>query len=340
MQLSAADIEKIDRAPMNFVVGKERSGTTLLQIMLNANPTIIAPPESRFIVLLYPHYGSIKKWTENNIKDFCNDLFKEALFTLYWDIEKDALIANLISVKERLTYSLLCKLVSYCNNPGKEVKVFIDKNPVYYYFLARLEKIFPDAKFIHLVRDYRGNITSHRRVFKIQDAAHLAYRWLKINQMIETRKAKNKARYFTLRYEDLVQEPEKYMSDLCSFLGVPYSENMIDNSAGLYDKFKNNPMQRFNDMHKHIFHPISTEQSNEWRNILPPESIAEAEAVAGKYGKEHYEYEQINPEKAGMPFLSLQAIKIKYSVIKVLYRVVFKNLALYYYVRNKIWKDF
>ena len=57
-EVNQVDISRVEAVPMNFVIGKERSGTTLLQVMLNAHPNIVAPPESRFIIMFYFKYGS------------------------------------------------------------------------------------------------------------------------------------------------------------------------------------------------------------------------------------------------------------------------------------------
>ncbi len=147
MELSLQEIDKISKTPMNFVVGKERSGTTLLQLMLNAHPNIIAPPESRFIVLLYYKYGKIQVWTKEIISRFCDDLFKEDLFRNFWGIDKKELVEILCSVKDQLTFTLVCKIIFRVSSPGKkEVNVFFDKNPVYYYFLPEREQNIPRCK--------------------------------------------------------------------------------------------------------------------------------------------------------------------------------------------------
>src|SRR5579862_4866650 len=98
------EIEKINSMPMNFVLGKERSGTTLLQLMLNVHPGIVAPPESRFIILLFYKYGRIKQWTEKIIVNFCNDLFKEALFRNFWSVIREELQADLLASRNLLTF--------------------------------------------------------------------------------------------------------------------------------------------------------------------------------------------------------------------------------------------
>jgi hypothetical protein len=334
--------EEINAIPMNFVVGKERSGTTLLQVMLNAHPNIVAPPESRFIVLLYHKYGSVKKWAEKDISDFCNDLFQEGLIRNHWLIDRKKLYDTLLSVKDALSYALLCKIVFLqWDKSGKQITLLFDKNPVYYYFLPTLEKIFPEARYIHLVRDYRANIASHKRVFKIKKASDLAYRWLQVNKLIETDKHRNPEKYCTLKYETLVSNPENSMKEICAFLRIPFSGKMMEgNTSSLYDSFKENKKERFREVHGSLFQPINSTHLNEWIKKLSDNEINDSEATAGKYGLATYGYIMTTKSPVKLNFLKLLFIKIKYTLNKTTYRIVFSNLTLYYFIKRKVWGDF
>ena len=334
--------EEINAIPINFVVGKERSGTTLLQVMLNTHPNIAAPPESRFIVLLYNKYGSIKNWSEKNIYNFCNDLYREGLFRNYWMIEKIKLYNVLVSFKNTLSYAMVCKIVFLqWNKSGNHITMLFDKNPIYYYFLPIVGKVFPEARYIHLVRDYRANIASHQRVFKIKKASDLAYRWVKINELIEQSKLRIPGKHFTLTYESLVSNPETSMKEVCAFLQLPFSNNMLeDHTSSVYTSFKENKRDRFREMHGSLFQPISSIHINEWAKKLSPEEISESEAVAGTYGMIRYGYSRVSTKPVKLAFTRLLFIKVKYVLIKITYRIVFSNLTLYYFIRRKVWRDF
>ena len=327
---------------MNFVVGKERSGTTLLQVMLNAHPNIVAPPESRFIVLLYNRYGSIKHWSEKNVYDFCNDLYLEWLFKQQWGMDKQKLCEILLSVRDSLSYPLLCKIIFLqWGGEDKEVTMLFDKNPIYYYFLPKLEKIFPEANFIHIVRDYRANIASHQRVFKIKKAADLAYRWLKINELVEKSKLRNIGRYFTLKYERLVIDPESSMKGICDFFKIPFSETLAkDHTSHIYSSFNENKQDRFREMHRSLFSPINAAHVDEWRDKLSLDEVMEAEAIAGEYGKVKYDYPMISAKPLKLNLLRVGVIKTKFFLIKIIYKMVFSRLHLYYFIRWRVWRDF
>ena len=342
MQLTALDIQKTGKIPMNFVAGKERSGTTLLQVMLNAHPNIVAPPESRFIILLCRRYGHIKQWTEKNITDFCDELYREMRFRNRWMLNKSEIVASLMPVRQYLTYPLLCKTIfRLFAGEQKDVKLLFDKNPVYYYYLPQLEKIFPEARFIHLVRDYRANIASYKRVFNPKRSVDLAYRWVRTNMRIEERKAELKDRYITVKYETLVSEPENTMKEICSFFNVAYNGNMDkDLVKVLYPSFAEMNRPRFLEAHGSLLEPINTSHIDEWKQKLMPEEVAEAEAVAGDYGEKLYGYKKTSPVKVTIGFARMTTAKLKYYGVRQLYKIILKRLWLYYFVKHKIWKDF
>ncbi len=65
------ELNKIRNLPMVFIVGCGRSGTTLLQSLLNSHPNIVATPECFFIVMLYPHFSQIKKMERKRCFGVC-----------------------------------------------------------------------------------------------------------------------------------------------------------------------------------------------------------------------------------------------------------------------------
>ncbi|NQU34666.1 MAG: sulfotransferase [Bacteroidetes bacterium] len=52
-------MEQLNKIPFFFVVGRPRSGTTLLRTLFDAHPNVSFPPECQFIINLYPKYGKI-----------------------------------------------------------------------------------------------------------------------------------------------------------------------------------------------------------------------------------------------------------------------------------------
>jgi len=346
---TAENLRKIDSIPVNFIVGKERSGTTLLQLMLNAHPNIIAPPESKFIILLYFKFGKIQKWTEKIIINFCNRLFREMIFRKFWGIDKQELQSALIGVKELLSFPLVCKMIFFFSSPEKkEVHIFFDKNPLYYYFLPELNTIFPEAKYIHLVRDYRANLVSHQKVFLVKKVTDITYRWLKVNMLIEEIKSHSPQKYFTLTYESLVNNPSQKMQDLCLFLNLPYNINMVQNHrSGMYSNFIATTGEGFRKVHENVFHAINPALISEWENTISTEDLIKAESIAGNYGERMYGYKLKCPENTikinGTDYFIME---LKYKLIRAFFRINLSNhwvnriFRTSVRIKRKIWKIF
>ena len=105
-----------------FILGRERSGTTMLRVNLNNHPKIHIPPESPFIMYLYKKYVNKKKI---NLFEFINDL-KQEPFLHIWNIDYE----NLLVILEKTSppvFSNYCKQI--LNQHQQENISLGDKNP-------------------------------------------------------------------------------------------------------------------------------------------------------------------------------------------------------------------
>src|SRR5687768_17836788 len=116
--------------PMFFVVGRERSGTTLLQLLCDNHPNIIIPTESPFIKHLYKKYVNRTHWCQKDLLNFYNDLMEEPFITL-WNINRERLKAELLSSDPSVSFASLCKIIyfhSMSSNGKADVRLIGDKN--------------------------------------------------------------------------------------------------------------------------------------------------------------------------------------------------------------------
>ncbi|HXU28099.1 MAG TPA: sulfotransferase, partial [Bacteroidia bacterium] len=200
-------IDEIDSLPFLFIVGRSRSGTTLLQTMLDANPHVILPLESKLIIFLKKKYFHVEIWTTKLIDEFIADLYTEKDFSRSWFVDKEKLRDTILSFPlNKLSFKKLCKIIylSY-NSPFKKKTILLigDKKPLHSLFIKDLVQVFPEAKFIHIIRDYRDNIVSNRKSFMHKNVAHLAHSWKSFNIAIDKEKQKNESNFYTIKYEDL-----------------------------------------------------------------------------------------------------------------------------------------
>lgn len=198
-----------------IIGGAPRSGTTLLQNMLDSHPDIIGGPEFLHlpdIVLLQKkiHASIDREW----IDIFCS---KE---------ESNRYIGELIE-------SFLLPLLD--RNGGR---LLSEKTPGNILIFPELLDMLPHAKFISVIRDPRATISSMLEVGeKTRKKGIMPAEFTKdldsasryVEQCIDTAfnvAEKNKERVLIVRYEDLVTDPEKESKKICGFLGTDWDRAM------------------------------------------------------------------------------------------------------------------
>lgn len=272
--------------PVFFIVGRERSGTTLLQVLLDNHPNIIAPTESPFIRHLYRKHAKRKRWDEKNILEFYNDLLDEPYLQL-WNIDKKELEHDLLALKENASFADLCKTVYLHSLSAKgknDIRLIGDKNPQYSLFIPELLAVFPQAKFIFITRDPRDQVLSMLKVnFEKKLIASLAYRWKHFNQKIEAQRKKYPSQFYELKYEDLVSDPVKKLKEITAFLGVDYTDAMLDTAKRA--EFYVNTGSLVKQHHQSLLQPIDPGKVNRWKQEMKEADVRIIDSIAGDLAK-------------------------------------------------------
>lgn len=336
------EIDEIKKTAIVFVLGCPRSGTTLLQSSLNAHPNIIAPPESQFINLFYPRFGKIKRMNAGSISEFVNTLFSEPLFSNLWLLNKKQVTDKLSAIAEYLDYPLLCKTIYYQMREGdKKVLLISDKNPRYSLFVKRLLKIFPEAKFIHIIRDPRDNVNSNiKRLYK-KNTFFLARQWLGFNTCIENMKRRIPDRFFTIIYEDMVKNPGNTFIPLCEYLAVPYSDSMLNHQfpERLQSYEGQKAYKRAKEAHQNLLQPINTSNIGKWKNEMSEYDRAITELITAKFASKYYGYSMETDKQNTSKISSFKLFKsrLQYLLWQFFTRARFNNYVFnkWYYLNKK-----
>ena len=271
--------------PFFFIIGRPRSGTTLLRLLFEAHPNLLIPPESPFIIILYKKYGAVTNWNEQIIEEFCNDLYKQRYFEK-WLIDRDELLNRLIQHKGPNTFQGMVTQVylSYKSvYEKKDILMIGDKNPMYSLYASRIHKLYPDSKIIHITRDYRDNYLSLVNVnFEVPVVPIVVYRWKYALKKMWRLKEKNPGLVYSIKYEDLVADPEHHCRLLCNFLNIEFDPSVLS----FYQKKSEVEKiyageEGISQIHKSLFNPISTERMNKWQTDMTPRQIKVADLVMG-----------------------------------------------------------
>jgi len=272
---------------MFFIVGRGRSGTTLLRRILNAHPNLAVPPEAMFIMNLYRKYRRVTEWDREKLLSFFDDLWVEKRLS-YWHLNAVELEQQLLEHEGYGQFADLCKEVyaNYAQVQGKfDVVALGDKNPHYCLFLPQLIDLFPDAKFIHVVRDFRDNILSYQNVsFDTSNTSALAYRWKRYNAEILKSSEKYFEQFILLRYEDLLTKPRISLERVCHFLGIGFHPGMLeyyrDQGDGLAAEW-----------HINLQKPLDEARVFAWKRRMQTQDVRKADFVcrdiAAFYGYEN-----------------------------------------------------
>lgn len=260
-----------------FIVGSGRSGTTLLQALIDSHPNLSIPPESHLYDRLAPvfdTYGDLGLQAKR--LRFIEDLLADA-YIMQWklgatpeEIESRVIRGDRVGVIDAL-FSL------YAKQQG--ATRWGDKTPDHIRHLDEIRGDFPDAKLIHLVRDGRDRAEARRRmIWGPSTPLGMAREWRD-----ETMRWKafcdehGEDGTLVVRYEDLVSAPHETMRRIFEFLEEP-----VVDTVGAY---ASTPLTRTlsttqSGWHSSLGRGISTKKVGIYRRALSDREIEIFESVA------------------------------------------------------------
>lgn len=263
-----------------FIVGVQRSGTTLLQKLLSQHPDIFMEPRSiafRMVSCINNYY---------RLLPFNLQIEKNKF--LHWLIKNDAKgrLGKLLDIQNMAKYETVQDL--YKASIAQELeknnkKLWGDKSPNLQYFIADLKLLLPSTKVIHIVRDGRANAyslsTRGYRNLKLS-----AQNWVDGNvQGLINQNILGKENYLIIKYEDLLSHPEAQMRMICDFLNLPFSENII--------QLLGNKMEEEKNYVKSFF---DTSKIDKWKTQLSSKEVKKIEKIQGTL-LQKMGYELANP---------------------------------------------
>lgn len=285
--LAFPDIKEIEKISLFFIIGRSRSGTTLLRTMLDAHRNVIVPVECTYILQLSRKYNKIKTWDESVIDHFIEDIQKTWLFSSM-NIDPVTLRKNLCQLDGSPSYLTVCKAVLF-HAPvifSKENIILAgDKNPSYSIQFKRLYKLFRNnCKYIYIVRDYRDQYISLKNAgVEITDITVSTKRWVNSYKTIYWLTQKNKGNFHFLKYEDLVTQPAEELTKICSFLGLDFDPKMLDFHTHKEDFRDVYSKQAIEGIHQSLLNPINADKTGIWKTLLNKNQTGLADFIAGKW---------------------------------------------------------
>jgi hypothetical protein len=283
--------------PAVFIVGCQRSGTTLLQRMVDASPHVAIVHESRWIDTWYQK--RIGLTPEGYVTpDFIPLLIEHPRFPQLEVSRED--LEGLLPNGRPVSYERFVTGVFNLHGRARGKNLVGDKTPRYVRSIPILHALWPEAKFVHLIRDGRdvclsalewrsgGELARRFETWKTDPVATAGVWWdwlVKLGR--EAGEDLNPALYQEIHYESLVSDPAEVCARLCEFLGIPYDDAMLRFHEG---RERESPGLSAKGAWKKV-----TAGLRDWRTELSGEDVRLFEAAAGE-SLEELGYGRVVPE--------------------------------------------
>ena len=245
--------------PPVFIVGCSRTGSTLLQDLLNRYTSIDILPEAHFLVPIFVHKDFATAMLP--YKGLDDETFVEKvmllmssgrLFGVFWEKEYPInfdttyLREALLSSEKNIKGVLSAVMKTHARANGK-ISVGA-KFPVYICYAHKLKEWFEEGLIVHTIMDPRAIFASQYYKRRSREGNFLKKIIVAIIQFVHIniqffwafqthRKFNGKKGYFCCKYEDLVQYPEETVRSLCKFLSIPFDPRMLQPHAVLNTSF-------------------------------------------------------------------------------------------------------
>ena len=286
----------LDEKPV-FMIGVERSGTTLVMAMLGCHPRIAVPEVvwyySRFRPYLHT-YGDLAN--EDNFRTLASEMVL-GLKTPFWgmDVNVRTIVDEIISeVRERSFAGIYCAMFEhYAREAGGKPR-WGEKTPYNLFFIKEILEDFPNAQFIYITRDGRDSCVDYiESAFGPTNIFCAADIWRVCQNFVKPWREKLFAeQWMDVQYEMLVREPEQVLREICEFLGEEYSPAMLE--------FHNTDIAKSRGAtrdHKPLGHAVSDKYIGIYKDLLSLRDQRIFAAVAGKELEEAGYASDVEPQK-------------------------------------------
>ena len=272
--------------PFCFVVGCPRSGTTLLQRMLDHHPDLAVANDTHFVPRALektaPHLAD--RAISGDPVPLTQALIDAVVgYRRFYRLGLDERLGRELALKQDDYAGYSSALYDrFAANEGKSLGG--EKTPDYVRRLPLLFGLFPSTRVVHIIRDGRDVALStldwataskgpgKLGLWNSEPLATCAlwWRW----QVLEGRGAGHmqSARYSEVRYAQLVEQPELELQRLCEFLGLSMSSEMLAYHVGRTRTDRGSA--------KGNWLP-PTSGLRDWRNQMSQQDVALFELLAG-----------------------------------------------------------
>jgi hypothetical protein len=260
--------------PIPFIVGMTRSGTTLLREMFSSHPEVFIPDESQFLIEICRNHEKYESEEGLDLARFVSDLCHDPKFEWWGPTCEEARVV--LSRASPTSFSDALRELFLCVVRQEGASRYGDKTPQVVGLLPIFADLFPEARFIHLIRDGRDVALSHLSIESgIDSVEEVAIVWKR-----QVQRGRNyghqlgPGRYREVLYEDLIGDTEGVLRSLCTFVELEFDARMLS----YYER----PSKALDPEPQHASVRLPpTNRLRDWRHQMSRKDIEVFEALAG-----------------------------------------------------------
>jgi hypothetical protein len=249
------------------MVSAGRSGTTLLRSMLVCGGQIAIPPESPVFSAAILQFQSLQHLGWENLVRLIISLFESRRDFQLWNVNFTSLYSQVIFETPREERSLARILdavfMHYATTHFPEAKLWGDQTPYHTLYLHWIAPVFPQAKYLHVLRDGRDAVAS--MVSRGWTIEYATKRWqLSVQRALELRGKIDSSQFMEVRYEALASETVAVLEATCAFSGIDYNPAMLE----YWKSTTTLEHKHHGAIHQNLGKPVFTSSIGTWRERL------------------------------------------------------------------------
>lgn len=250
-----------NKMPLIFIGGVPRSGTTLMRAMLDAHPHVRCGEETRIL----PRIVFMRnQW-------FTNQKESERL--------RNAGISDEI-VDSAISSFMLEVMIRH----GKPAPRLCNKDPLLLRYSTYISKLFPNSKYILMIRDGRATVHSiiKRKVtitgFNLNSYRECMIKWNSvIESMLHQCMLVGSERCLPVYYEQLVLHPKDQMNQILNFLNITWNDAVLHHEDFIGDEISLSKVERSSDQ---VIKPVNIDALSQWVGHISDDVLQELDQIA------------------------------------------------------------
>jgi len=218
-----------------FIIGSERSGTTLVLAILACHPRIAVPEVTWYYPRFRPYLHTFGDLSErDNFNTLAHEM-SNGLRVPFWRMSDanpatfgNEIAARAADIEQSFAGVFAAMFERYAGYVGKPR--WGEKTPGNVFYVEQILQDFPNAQFVYIYRDCRDASAEFiASQFGPTNAYSAAVMWRDGQQAVKPfRQSLGADQWFDIRYEDFVREPVDTLKNMCEFLGEDYDDALME----------------------------------------------------------------------------------------------------------------